>query len=85
LARADEHGPVAPGASLASVGCGVQPSNGSDEAAPDRQPEGAGERPDPLGFWQGSSDPEFGLSGIDPWRVQLVWGTNLHSRIWLAR
>ncbi|UQX11428.1 hypothetical protein [Candidatus Mycobacterium methanotrophicum] len=63
------------------MACSVPPSNGSDKAPPDRQPEGAGERPDPVRFWQEPSDPEFGLSGIDAWRVQLVWGTNLHSRI----
>ncbi len=44
-------------------------------------PKGLGNGPIRSGSGRGKPDPEFGLSGVDPWRVQLVWGTNLHSRI----
>jgi hypothetical protein len=37
---------------------------------------------DPARFWSGPADPQFHLLRIDPWRVQLVRGTDFSSRIW---
>lgn len=38
---------------------------------------------DPQRYWSGGpADPEFGLLRMDPFRVQLVRGRGLHSRIW---
>lgn len=38
---------------------------------------------DPIGFWRGGpTDPEYHLIRIDPWRVQVLRGTDLSSRIW---
>ncbi len=37
---------------------------------------------DPARFWSGPADPKFHLLRIDPWRVQLVRGADLSSRIW---
>lgn len=40
---------------------------------------------DPIRFWRGGpTDPQYHLLKIDPWRVQLVRGTDLRSRIWQA-
>jgi general stress protein 26 len=38
---------------------------------------------DPIGFWPGGpTDPSYHLIRIDPWRIQLVRGTDLSSVIW---
>ena len=38
---------------------------------------------DPIGFWPGGpTDPKYHLIRIDPWRIQLVRGTDLSSVIW---
>lgn len=38
---------------------------------------------DPVGFWPGGpADPSYHLIRIDPWRIQLVRGTDLASVIW---
>ncbi|MFD3700870.1 pyridoxamine 5'-phosphate oxidase family protein [Streptomyces sp. NPDC058646] len=38
---------------------------------------------DPQRYWSGGpSDPEFGLLRMDPFRVQVVRGQDLKSRIW---
>lgn len=39
---------------------------------------------DPLGYWKGPDDPRFAVLRLDPWRVQVVRGTDLRSRIWRA-
>lgn len=44
-------------------------------------PKGVGY--DPVRFWRGGpTDPEYNVLRIDPWRVQVVRGTDLSSRIW---
>ncbi|MEW1584466.1 pyridoxamine 5'-phosphate oxidase family protein [Micromonospora vinacea] len=38
---------------------------------------------DPIRYWRGgSTDPEYGLLRIDAFRVQVLRGTDLESRIW---
>ena len=38
---------------------------------------------DPQRYWKGGpTDPEFGLLRMDPFRVQVLRGTDLRSRIW---
>lgn len=38
---------------------------------------------DPIRFWRGGpTDPEYHLLRIDPWRVQVLRGSDLSSRIW---
>ncbi|MFI6284916.1 pyridoxamine 5'-phosphate oxidase family protein [Streptomyces sp. NPDC051018] len=38
---------------------------------------------DPIRYWKGGpDDPEYGVIRIDPWRIQLVRGTDLRSTIW---
>ncbi|QFZ19590.1 pyridoxamine 5'-phosphate oxidase family protein [Saccharothrix syringae] len=45
-------------------------------------PPGAGY---PLGsFWESPSDPELHVLRLTPWRVQVIRGRDLHSRIWRA-
>ncbi|MDQ3788400.1 MAG: pyridoxamine 5'-phosphate oxidase family protein, partial [Actinomycetota bacterium] len=45
-------------------------------------PRGAGY---PLGgFWQAPSDPKLHVMRLTPWRVQVIRGTDLRSRIWQA-
>ena len=39
---------------------------------------------DPRGYWKGPEDPRFAVLRLDPWRVQVVRGTDLRSRIWRA-
>ncbi|GAA2455330.1 pyridoxamine 5'-phosphate oxidase family protein [Actinomadura vinacea] len=43
-------------------------------------PPGAGY--DPGQFWKGPTDPKFAVLRLEPWRVQVVRGTDLNSRIW---
>ncbi|CAM4055545.1 pyridoxamine 5'-phosphate oxidase family protein [Kibdelosporangium persicum] len=43
-------------------------------------PRGAGY--DLGNFWQSPSDPKLHLLRLDPWRVQVIRGTDLRSRIW---
>ncbi|MFD5765704.1 pyridoxamine 5'-phosphate oxidase family protein [Streptomyces sp. NPDC127049] len=44
-------------------------------------PEGVGY--DPVRYWPGGpEDPGFHVLRIDPWRVQVVRGTDLRSHIW---
>jgi general stress protein 26 len=44
-------------------------------------PEGVGY--DPVTFWRGGpTDPQYHLLRIDPWRVQVLRGVDLSSRIW---
>ncbi|MEU8709907.1 pyridoxamine 5'-phosphate oxidase family protein [Streptomyces sp. NPDC048565] len=44
-------------------------------------PQGVGYNPG--NFWsQGPSDPKYGLIRIDPWRVQVLRGSDLSSRLW---
>ncbi|GLZ12624.1 pyridoxamine 5'-phosphate oxidase [Actinomadura sp. NBRC 104425] len=33
-------------------------------------------------FWRGPADPQFHVLRLEPWRVQVVRGTDLHSRMW---
>ncbi|MGK5551903.1 pyridoxamine 5'-phosphate oxidase family protein [Actinomadura kijaniata] len=33
-------------------------------------------------FWKGIDDPELHVLRLDPWRVQVIRGTDLASRIW---
>lgn len=43
-------------------------------------PRGAGY---PLGnFWTSPADPKLHVLRLDPWRVQVIRGTDLNSRIW---
>ncbi|MBN6039045.1 pyridoxamine 5'-phosphate oxidase family protein [Amycolatopsis sp. 195334CR] len=45
-------------------------------------PRGAGY---PLGnFWKAPSDPELHVLRLKPWRVQVIRGADLRSRIWRA-
>ena len=37
---------------------------------------------DPRGFWRGPEDPAFAVLRLEPWRVQVVRGADLRSRIW---
>ncbi|MFB7269374.1 MULTISPECIES: pyridoxamine 5'-phosphate oxidase family protein [unclassified Streptomyces] len=38
---------------------------------------------DPYNFWRGGpADPQYHVLRIDPWRVQVLRGTDLSSRIW---
>ncbi|GAA3298866.1 hypothetical protein GCM10020295_35520 [Streptomyces cinereospinus] len=38
---------------------------------------------DPVHFWRGGpEDPGYHVIRIDPWRVQLVRGSDLRSTIW---
>ncbi|MFJ2651620.1 pyridoxamine 5'-phosphate oxidase family protein [Streptomyces sp. NPDC087420] len=38
---------------------------------------------DPYNFWRGGpADPKYHVLRIDPWRVQVLRGTDLSSRIW---
>ncbi|MEV4755612.1 pyridoxamine 5'-phosphate oxidase family protein [Micromonospora sp. NPDC049559] len=40
---------------------------------------------DPRRYWRGGpTDPEYGLLRMDAWRVQVLRGTDLASRIWQA-
>ncbi|MFE2753907.1 pyridoxamine 5'-phosphate oxidase family protein [Actinosynnema sp. NPDC059335] len=40
---------------------------------------------DPIRFWPGGpADPGFAVIRLDPWRVQVVDGRDLTSRIWTA-
>ncbi len=39
---------------------------------------------DPGRYWQGPEDPRFAVLRLDPWRVQVVRGADLRSRIWRA-
>ncbi|SDK42760.1 pyridoxamine 5'-phosphate oxidase family protein [Streptomyces indicus] len=40
---------------------------------------------DPVHYWRGGpEDPEYHVIRIDPWRVQLVRGSDLKSTIWQA-
>jgi general stress protein 26 len=40
---------------------------------------------DPLNFWRaGPSDPQYHVLRVEPWRVQLVRGSDLSSTIWHA-
>ena len=32
--------------------------------------------------WRGPDDPKFAVLRLDPWRVQVVRGADLRSRIW---
>jgi hypothetical protein len=74
--------PGCPATSLASITCGVySPPMARMRLHRTASPKGLGNGPIRSGSGRGKPDPEFGLSGVDPWRVQLVWGTNLHSRI----
>ncbi|MFF5262450.1 pyridoxamine 5'-phosphate oxidase family protein [Actinomadura viridis] len=43
-------------------------------------PPGAGY--DPGAFWKGPADPKFHVLRLAPWRIQVVRGTDLDSRIW---
>jgi general stress protein 26 len=43
-------------------------------------PPGAGY--DPGSFWKGPDDPKFQVLRLKPWRVQVIRGTDLDSRIW---
>ncbi len=39
----------------------------------------------PLGnFWHSPADPKLHVLRLTPWRVQVIRGTDLHSRIWRA-
>ncbi|MGI5166185.1 pyridoxamine 5'-phosphate oxidase family protein [Spirillospora sp. CA-253888] len=33
-------------------------------------------------FWKGVEDPKLHVLKLEPWRVQVIRGTDLHSRIW---
>ncbi|GAA2107918.1 pyridoxamine 5'-phosphate oxidase family protein [Actinomadura alba] len=47
------------------------------------EPPGVGY--DPVRYWRGGpTDPEYHVLRVDPWRVQLVRGTDLGSTIWQA-
>lgn len=47
-----------------------------------RSPPGAGYD---LGrFWTGPSDPELRVLRLAPWRIQVIRGHDLRSRIWRA-
>ncbi|MFT2016712.1 pyridoxamine 5'-phosphate oxidase family protein [Streptomyces sp. 796.1] len=40
---------------------------------------------DPRGYWSGGpTDPQYHLLRIEPWRVQVLRGRDLSSRIWTA-
>lgn len=40
---------------------------------------------DPRGYWRGGpTDPEYHVLRIEPWRVQVLRGRDLRSRIWTA-
>ena len=39
---------------------------------------------DPGRYWKGPEDPRFAMLCLDPWRVQVVRGADLRSRIWRA-
>ena len=39
---------------------------------------------DPRGYWRGPEEPGFAVLRLDPWRVQVVRGADLRSRIWRA-
>ncbi|MFC0600220.1 pyridoxamine 5'-phosphate oxidase family protein [Streptomyces palmae] len=40
---------------------------------------------DPRGYWHGGpTDPEYHVVRIEPWRVQVLRGRDLRSRIWTA-
>ncbi|AXB45152.1 pyridoxamine 5'-phosphate oxidase family protein [Amycolatopsis albispora] len=40
---------------------------------------------DPIRFWRGGpDDPEYHVLRLDPWRVQVVRGRDLTSRIWVG-
>ncbi|GAA5156957.1 pyridoxamine 5'-phosphate oxidase family protein [Pseudonocardia eucalypti] len=40
---------------------------------------------DPIAYWRGGpADPEYGLLRIDPWRVQVLRGSDLRSILWYA-
>ncbi|MFI6504192.1 pyridoxamine 5'-phosphate oxidase family protein [Nonomuraea typhae] len=46
-------------------------------------PRGAGYN---LGnFWQSPSDPKLHVLRLEPWRIQVIRGADLHSRIWTKR
>ena len=37
---------------------------------------------DPGKYWRSPADPNFAVLRLDPWRVQVVRGADLRSRIW---
>jgi hypothetical protein len=39
---------------------------------------------DPGRYWRGPADPEFAVLRLEPFRVQVVRGRDLRSRIWKA-
>jgi hypothetical protein len=43
-------------------------------------PRGAGY--DLGGFWRSPSDPQLHVLRLTPWRIQVIRGTDLRSRIW---
>jgi len=47
-----------------------------------REGSPAGVGYDPRAFWQGPTDPKYHVLRIDPWRVQVLRGSTLGSRIW---
>lgn len=50
-------------------------------ALPQGEPAGVGY--DPRNFWRGGpTDPEYHVLRIDPWRIQVLRGTDLSSRMW---
>ncbi|MEU2244918.1 pyridoxamine 5'-phosphate oxidase family protein [Streptomyces sp. NPDC018338] len=50
-----------------------------------REGSPAGVGYDPVGFWRGGpEDPGYHVLRIDPWRVQVLRGSDLKSRIWTA-
>ncbi|MFF3752716.1 pyridoxamine 5'-phosphate oxidase family protein [Streptomyces sp. NPDC002018] len=41
---------------------------------------------DPYNFWRGGpADPQYHILKIEPWRVQVLRGTDLSSRIWTKK
>ncbi|MEO3796919.1 pyridoxamine 5'-phosphate oxidase family protein [Nonomuraea sp. B10E15] len=45
-------------------------------------PQGAGY--DLGNFWRDPGDPKLHVLRLEPWRVQVIRGSDLHSRIWYA-
>lgn len=39
---------------------------------------------DPGRFWTGPDDPKYHLLRLEPWRIQVIRGTDLKSTIWRA-
>lgn len=46
-------------------------------------PRGAGY--DLGNFWRSPADPKLHVLRLDPWRIQVIRGTDLRSRIWTPR